>query len=687
MAFNRTILSLVLLCAFARLGLCGSASDLRLVPFPKQVVLTKGVLKINPQTQIATSGMSEATRAGLDLKQELERDGLATCNFFYLGAVDEEHKWVLSMSAGHVNSAQFKSALGTLPAQNESYKLVITPKFAAVGARTEAGLAWGARTLLQLVRANATGHTLPCMTIVDYPSLRYRGYQDDITRGPNPTLNTLEREVRMDSLLKMNFFTFYLEHQYAFKKHPVIGPKDGSLKPEELKKLVAYSKDYGVEIVGGQQSFGHFYHILKHPEFADLRETEHILDPTNEKSYQLLDDMYSEQAPLLESKLFNISCDETYGLGKGPSKALVEKIGLGGVYAGHIKRVHDILKDKYGKRIMMWGDIILQHPENLKDIPKDTIMLSWGYHPAESFESVITPFANSGYEFFVCPGVNCWSRILPDFNAAVINIHNYVRDGAKLGALGMLNTTWDDDGENLFHYNWHGIAWGAECAWSASATPIEDFNRRIGAVLFGEKGDHFGQAIELLGKAESLPGYGRMGDGRFWQGDFGDLPMDKKSALDQANALLQVVEPALMHLRAAQKDAKTNGDILDYFIFGADRMKLIADRQIGYLDAADDYEQAAANGGNAEASVQKAIKIVKSLRDRLVATKWQYRRLWFRENRPYALDWVMGRYDKYIGEYDKRIAKLQDALTAAREGRALPSAQDVGLGIVEKGKG
>jgi len=367
----------------------------------------------------------------------------------------------------------------------------------------------------------------------------------------------------------------------------------------------------------------------------------------------------------------------------------VEKIGLGGVYAGHIKRVHDILKDKYGKRIMMWGDIILQHPENLKDIPKDTIMLSWGYHPAESFESAVIPFANSGYEFFVCPGVNCWSRILPDFTAATINIRNYVRDGAKHGALGMLNTTWDDDGENLFNYNWHGISWGAECAWNASATPVEDFNRRIGAVLFGEKGDHFGQAIELLGKAESLPGYGRMGDGRFWQGDFGDLPMDRKSAVDQANALLQVVEPALMHLRAAQKDAKTNADILDYFIFGAERMKSIADRQIGYLGAADAYQQAqtAASGQNAEASVQKAIEILTGLRDRLVATKWQYRRLWFRENRPYALDWVMGRYDKYIAEYDKRLAKLQEALTAAREGRALPSPGDVGLAVVEKGKG
>ena len=113
------------------------------------------------------------------------------------------------------------------------------------------------------------------------------------------------------------------------------------------------------------------------------------------------------------------------------------------------------------------------------------------------------PFAKSGYEFFVCPGVNNWSRILPDFGVATTNIRNFVRDGAKHGALGMLNTDWDDDGETLNARNWHGDAWGAECAWNASTTTPEDFNRRIGAVLFGEKGDHFGQAIELLAKTHA----------------------------------------------------------------------------------------------------------------------------------------------------------------------------------------
>jgi hypothetical protein len=67
--------------------------------------------------------------------------------------------------------------------------------------------------------------------------------------------------------------------------------------------------------------------------------------------------------------------------------------------------------------MMMWGDIILQHPDQLEDVPKDTIMLTWGYDGRANFEEQIVPFAKSGYDFFVCPGVNNWNRILAPFGS------------------------------------------------------------------------------------------------------------------------------------------------------------------------------------------------------------------------------------------------------------------------------
>ena len=132
-----------------------------------------------------------------------------------------------------------------------------------------------------------------------------------MTRGPSSTLAQLKREVWLGAELKLNLFTYYMEYQFAFKKHPIIGPKDGSLLPEELQALVEYAQPLHVEILGNQQSFGHFGTILRHEEFKDLRETPGILTPAREESYELLDDLYAEVVPLLPFPFFNVCCDET----------------------------------------------------------------------------------------------------------------------------------------------------------------------------------------------------------------------------------------------------------------------------------------------------------------------------------------------------------------------------------------
>lgn len=332
--------------------------------------------------------------------------------------------------------------------------------------------------------------------------------------------------------------------------------------------------------------------------------------------------------------------------------------------------------------MMMWGDIILNHPGNLADIPKDTVMLTWGYDPRGSFDAQITPFAKSGYEFFVCPGVSCWGRVLPDFQVSVTNISNFVRDGAKQNALGMLNTTWADSGENLEGCNWYGIAWGAECAWNASATPVEAFNQRVGAVLFGDAGPEFGEAVGLLGTAHRLPTFENMADGAFWKTDFAQLLKDEKAATIQAEALKGITRTAKAKLSVARKSALMHAEILDQFIFGADRMELMADRIIEGGKAGLAYRQAATAPESSEASTllgDGCTARMRKLRDTLAATQERYIELWNRENRPFALDVVTRRFDAAIAYYDGVLKRLAAAEEDLKNHRPLPPLEQIGF--------
>ncbi len=616
-------------------------------------------------------------KSGDLVRQEMERVGLTTPLLVQWTDADRPALRLAAATGGKVLDVNLP-ATGT----EEGYALAVEPDAIRIVAATEAGLFHGIETLCQLIRANREGNRIPCLTIRDWPSLRWRCFQDDLTRGPSTRPDVLLRQLELGAFFKHNLFTYYMEYQYAWKKHPSLGPPDGSLSPEALKWLVEYGRDVHVDILGNQQSFGHFGRILQHPEYAPLRETADVLCPVQEGSYQLLDDLYSEVVPLLPLPFFNVCCDETYGLGEGPSKDLARQIGVGGVYARHLRRIHDLLKDKYGKRMMMWGDIILQHPDHLKEIPKDTIMLTWGYDPRKSFEGQILPFAQSGYDFFVCPGVNNWSRILPDFGATLVNIRNFVRDGVKHGALGMLNTAWDDDGENFNAPSWHGYAWGAECAWNASTTTPDNFNRRIGAVLFGEPGDHFGQAIELLAQTHRLPGMRGMNNARFWQLDLEAPPANVATA----TRLLALVRPAIDHLLACQHEATANADLLDYFLFGARRMEQIGQRILDTIEAAKAYQDAGElPPAQAGLHVEKAVAIIQKLRDAHAALGRQFTQLWLGENNPYALDWTMRRYEKAVSTYQALLTRLAAARVAAYSGKAIPTAHEIGLEDAEPG--
>lgn len=659
-----------------------SASSLNLIPFPKQAQMQEGQFNLQRKLILETNAKDSAVLFTL-LSGELQRAGYKHPQTRTFDSKLQVVNLLCDESVNIVTPSFRENATA------QDYILTVQPKWASVYSPSVEGLLYGAQTLCQLIRANREGNSISCLSVADWPSIPWRAFQNDLTRGPSSKLDFLKREIDLCSYLKMNIFTYYMEYQYIHEKHPKIGPEDGSLAPNELRQMVEYAAPRGVNIMGNQQSFGHFEKILSHEEYAPLRENAAVLTPTKEETYQLLDDLFSDQIPLLPFPFFNVCCDETWGLGDGPAKTMVEQYGLGGTYVKHIQRVYDLVKKKYNKRMMMWGDIILNHPDFLKEIPKDVIMMTWGYDARDNFESQIVPFAQSGFQFFVCPGISNWSMILPTFKIANVNIQNFIRDGYKHGCLGVLNTVWDDDGRTFDAVNVYGGAWGAECSWNASTTPLSDFNRRVGAVLFGEKNGHFGAAIELLSKLDAK------NNSLFFTLPFTPFvcaSIEEKRKELENDELLKIVRPALDELGKCQKTAKDNADWLDYFIFGSQRLELIAQREIDRFEAAVAYQKALQSSPKSSRSpLAKAVKILQRVRDAHIASRDRFMELWNKENKPYALDWaiegghkvykVQGSYNEIITQYDRLIWRLSDLMAS---GATLPPASELGLEIQTK---
>ena len=123
-------------------------------------------------------------------------------------------------------------------------------------------------------------------------------------------------------------------------------------------------------------------------------------------------------------------------------------------------------------------------PEEFK---KNTIAISWHYSPSDTgFTKYLNYFKSAGFETWVAPGINNWSRIYPNYNWRLENIKQFTRDGQQMGATGQLNTLWYDDGEALAANNWYGILFGCAAAWQQGESSIPQFEANFGPAFHGD---------------------------------------------------------------------------------------------------------------------------------------------------------------------------------------------------------
>jgi len=675
-----------------------SAQELKLVPEPKQIQRQEGSFTISPKTRIVinTVHADEDRTAAETLSEEIETatgqklkittsKSLPKSGAIYLARVADDKRLGAALEAhGLAIDDKFN---------DEGYALDVNPERVIVGARTSEGVFYGAQTLRQLIhRGDANQARVPAVAIKDWPAMRWRGVHDDISRGPVPTIDYIKKQLRTCAAYKLNLFSLYIEHVFDYQSHPLIGPKEGSLNAAEVAELVKYARRYFVTILPEQQAFGHLHHVLKYELYTDLAETPHghVLAPVNEKSYELIKDLYAELVPLFPGPLFHIGADETFELGRGQTKDRANEVGLGRIYLEHLKRVAEIMKP-YNKRLMFWGDIAIRYPELLQILPKDVIAVAWDYSAAQNFDNKLKPYKDAGLDLFVSPGANNWNRIFPNLDVAFINIKNFVRDGQKYGALGMLNTTWDDDGESLFGMTWPAIVFGAECSWRQGEAAIESFKGNYDWAFYRNEDNTFRDAIQDLGRSHSLlraAGAGDSVDSVFWEDPFSETGANSaEKVLPAARELRLSAERALASLYRNRNKARINADTLDYLIFAAMRLDLLG-MKIQFANEISKYYWDAYLNMSDRSRVRRDLNEITSvnarledLRDATTRLRGLYSDLWLKENRPYWLGNVQVRYDNLALLFQAKIQKVRAADQQYRQEQVLPTPQEMGFFI------
>ena len=663
-----------------------------LSPQPKEIQAA-GLVPVHIASVTVPGADPDDLFAAQNLTQALTQSGLHLSTSASAAGTD------LAISLLRADSPQARQLLASshlafdAPMHDEGYILLSrktsSGEAVTIIGQTSAGIFYGAQTLKQLIESTTDGPQVWSATIRDWPSMKYRGEDDDLSRGPFPTLAFMEHQLEVFAAHKVNLYSPYFESNLEYSADPLAAPPGGALTRDEARQLVAFATPLHIMIVPEQEAFGHVHHILEFEKYASVAETPHgnVIAPGQPGSLPLIKSWFTQIAADFPSPFLHIGADETSDLGTGRSQSDVQQRGLGPVYADFLNSIHTTLAPLH-RRLLFWGDIGDSDPSAIPGIPKDMIAVPWIYWHEDSYDHDILPFKQQGLETWVAPGDANWRQVFPVEKTALDNISGFVAAGQRLGSTGELMTVWNDDGEGLYNQDWFGTLFGAAAAWQSGKADAAPYEASFGRIFYGDTSGRIDQAMAEIMAAEDLID---VSDDTFWLDPWSPAGIAKAdklranipSARLHAEQAIELIETAL-----STDPSLREKDSLRAMELGARRIDFIGLKFQLSDEMRDAYAQAYAqqhdrSKNSATANLLYSISSMngrcQDLRDGFAQLKNLYRDSWLAENRPYWIDNVLIRYDLQSQRWEKRGEAIDTLIQDFYTTHTLPPAAQAGI--------
>jgi hypothetical protein len=661
----------------------------RLIPMPREILRADAPARFAAVITVDPTTRSADRDAARDLVEGLRERGLRA------ELTDAPRSWHVRLLREESPAARRLLQELDLPFSDamtaEGYVLAADDRGAHVIARTDAGIFYGLQTLKQLFTGTGDHALLHPAVIRDWPAMRWRGLHDDISRGPVPTLEYQKKQIRTFAAFKINVYSPYFEHTLAFRAQPLIAPPGGAMSRDDVRELVAYARRFHITVIPEQQTFGHLHHALKLELYAPLAETPHghVLAPGQAGSLAFTKSTFDEIFELFPSPLIHLGADETFELGKGQTKPRVDSLTIGPVYVQYLQDIERTLR-RDGRRFLFWGDIAMHHPELVQQLPRNMIAVGWEYGASRNFDRFLKPFRDAGMETWIAPGVSNWNRVWPNYAAALPNIQGFAREGQAAGATGMLNTTWDDNGDAIFEQAWHGVLFGAAAAWQNGESSIPQYQRAFGLQFHGDTTGAIDAAHRHLSAAHSALQESRAGDASsylFFVDPYSEEGVFDLLRLRPVLARVRVHAESALVLIAQAREQRHLRELsaLDAMELGARRTDWIGAK----FQFADEIAQSfgrVIDPARTEpvtwvdlAELTGINGKLQDMRDGYVLTRELFERSWRAENRSYWLQNNLARYDAEILNWVQRINAMDRARRRHARARILPTPEEIGI--------
>ena len=291
----------------------------------------------------------------------------------------------------------------------------------------------------------------------------YLGVMLDVSRNGVMKPEKVKEFVDLIAKMGYNMLELYTEDTFEVNNEPYFGYLRGRYSKEELKDLDAYCTAKGIELMPCVQTLAHLNQIFQWQEYKPINDTKDILLVEEERTYELIDNIFSTIKECFKSRTVHIGMDEAHDLGFGKifnKNGFIDKNKRAEIMVKHLNKVLGIAK-KYGFKCMMWSDMFFRLANNgeyfvgdkmpkevVEEYPKEVALVYWDYYhrEPEHYASRVKLHKILTDDIWFAGGACKWQGFTP-FNRwstarAVDGIVGSKSEGVKNAIL----TIWGDDG-------------------------------------------------------------------------------------------------------------------------------------------------------------------------------------------------------------------------------------------------
>ncbi len=289
------------------------------------------------------------------------------------------------------------------------------------------------------------------------------GVMIDLSRNAVMNLDGLKKYLTVLRKMGYNAAFLYMEDTYEVDNEPYFGYMRGRYTKEEMKEIDAFASSIGIEAIPCIQTLAHLnaYKIWNKVPY----DYEDILLCEDEKTYELIRNMFKTLSECFTTRRIHIGMDEAWMLGRGK---YLNKHGFKKpheIIKTHLEKIVEMAKE-FDYELLLWSDMFIRSwndneyyiegddikvPKEVLDaLPPKVVPVYWDYYHKDykDYDRMIKIHKQFTKDTWFAGGVWRWCGFAPhnrySFETMAPGLKACVDNKIK----NIVMTLWGDDGSD-----------------------------------------------------------------------------------------------------------------------------------------------------------------------------------------------------------------------------------------------